>query len=209
MVSTPNQAIQAALQHLATARLGLEDYLGSDARRRVSGLHSSIVFGRAVTNALQNMRGKVEGFDEWYGPKQVEMGADPGFRALYKLRSDILKQVEDPLTHAVQARMMDTSIFDTTPQPEGTLFGAIDTMGGPSFIVERPDGSRYQHYIEIPASWGWRSFLSVRVGDEEVDLGPLVQRHLDYMRALIDEAQQLFTTPPDDSELPDWMKSSR
>jgi hypothetical protein len=62
--------------------------------RTLLGLFAVVVFGRAVTNALQNLRTfDRQAFDEWYGPWKQEMEEDPLLRWFYKLRSDILKGI--------------------------------------------------------------------------------------------------------------------
>ena len=45
---------------LETARLGLADLTGPDARRYMPGLRAVVTFGRAVTNVLQNLRTALE-----------------------------------------------------------------------------------------------------------------------------------------------------
>jgi hypothetical protein len=46
-----------------------------------------VVAGRAVTNVLQKLRNRVQGFDDWYKPWQQEMIQDPLLKYLYKLRT--------------------------------------------------------------------------------------------------------------------------
>src|SRR5436309_15318022 len=89
--TTPS-ILASAEQTLATARAGLEDVLAERPERRLPGLHNVVVFGRAVTNVLQNLRSTEPGFDEWYVPFVRQMESDPLMRFLYKLRSAILKR---------------------------------------------------------------------------------------------------------------------
>ena len=35
-------------------------------------MHNVVVYGRAVTNVLQNLRNRAQGFDDWYEPWQTE-----------------------------------------------------------------------------------------------------------------------------------------
>lgn len=76
-----------------TASMGLLDVDGPDANRRLPGLHTLIVFGRAVTFVLQNLRTIDEAaFDDWYEPYQSEMKADPLLRFFNRLRTDLEKE---------------------------------------------------------------------------------------------------------------------
>jgi hypothetical protein len=90
---------------LRLVRQGIRDMEETDATdlsadphaldRILLGFAAVVVFGRAVTNALQNLRRfDRRAFDAWYGPWQQEMRNDPLLRWFYVLRSDILKGVE-------------------------------------------------------------------------------------------------------------------
>lgn len=57
-----------------------------------SGVHIAVVFGVAATMALQNLRGKVEGFDNWWSPRSSQLQTDELARYFYLLRSVILKE---------------------------------------------------------------------------------------------------------------------
>ncbi|MBK7855461.1 MAG: hypothetical protein IPJ79_11660 [Bacteroidetes bacterium] len=56
------------------------------------------VEGRSLTNILQNLRGKVENFDEWYQPKVEEMRNDTLLRFFYQLRTETLKKGDDNIS---------------------------------------------------------------------------------------------------------------
>src|SRR5438132_10702126 len=94
---TSADVLRAARQTLATVEKGLADLASGDPNRRVAGLHNLVVFGRAVTNVLQNLRSSEPDFDAWYGPHRAEMEADPLLKYLYELRSEILKEGVSPL----------------------------------------------------------------------------------------------------------------
>jgi len=65
-------------------------------------MHSVVVFGRSVTNVLQNLRSKVPDFDTWYEPWKAQMEQDPLMRYLYKLRTDLLKKVREGATNVTK-----------------------------------------------------------------------------------------------------------
>ena len=61
--------------------------------RILLGFVAVVVFGRAVTNALQNLRSfDRQAFDAWYEPWRREMQNDALLRWFYVLRSEILKR---------------------------------------------------------------------------------------------------------------------
>jgi hypothetical protein len=56
------------------------------------------VEGRAVTNVAQNLKHCFEGFEEWYGKCQKEMGEDQLCKFFYRLRTDKLKKGDDHIS---------------------------------------------------------------------------------------------------------------
>src|SRR5690242_9000890 len=93
---TTAQILQRARDTLRTAQLGLQDVAAGGPERRLGGLRNLVVFGRAVTNVLQNLRSTEPRFDEWYAKYVVEMKEDPLLRYFYVLRSEILKEGKLP-----------------------------------------------------------------------------------------------------------------
>ena len=76
---------------------------GEDHDQRLLGFLGLVVFGRALTNVLQNLRTFDEqAFDEWYGPWREEMEGDELCRFFYVLRSQLLKGIT-PLIATVLA----------------------------------------------------------------------------------------------------------
>ncbi|HDD44713.1 MAG TPA: hypothetical protein ENG63_07635 [Candidatus Desulfofervidus auxilii] len=89
---TTTDIIRSAEETLKTAEQGLEDLIKGPPERKLSGLRNLIVFGRAVTNVLQNLRSIESDFDAWYERYREEMKNAPLMRYFYKLRSKILKE---------------------------------------------------------------------------------------------------------------------
>jgi hypothetical protein len=83
-----------------TIELVEESYVAFQARPApertpgVTHIKHIAVYGRATTNVLQNLRGVVAGFDEWYAPIREWMEGDPLMKYFYKLRTRILKEGE-------------------------------------------------------------------------------------------------------------------
>jgi hypothetical protein len=90
----PAQVLTRATTMLRLVRQGLRDMEETEHDRILLGFFSIVVFGRAVTNALQNLRSfDRRSFDEWYGPWQQEMRDYELLRWFYELRSKILKGI--------------------------------------------------------------------------------------------------------------------
>src|SRR5262249_12088167 len=135
--------IKRAKSTLETVKLGLKLLTGAP-EHRLSGLRNVTVFGRAVTNVLQNLRSIEAGFDEWYEGYKKEMAADPLMKYFYNLRSEILKEgvlKVSTHTHLKHFRpSQDIGRFGPPP-PNAKGFFIGDHLGGSGWEVELPDGS--------------------------------------------------------------------
>ena len=165
------QILNGAEETLATAKAGLEDVVGTRPERRLSGLRNLIVFGRAVTNVLQNLRTTESTFDEWYEPYVTEMRNDPLLKYLYECRSEILK--EGKVRTGVKMHIesfsfpLDMAKFGPAPRnAKGFFMG--DANGGTGWEVALGDGSIVKYYVAFPDD----------IGEIEVLLGGAPTEHV-------------------------------
>jgi hypothetical protein len=148
---TTKEILANAEDALFTAKLGLEHVKSSDPKTRIAGVRNVVVFGRAVTNILQNLRSTEPEFDKWYAPHVASMRANPLLRYFYELRTEILKQG----TLKTGASMMFTGNpmdimrrFKPPPRAKGFFIG--DNIGGSGWQVETDDGAIEKYYVTIP-----------------------------------------------------------
>jgi len=153
LARTVSEILHDAIETLRSAQQGLDDLLQGPRERRLAGLRNAVVFGRAVTNVLENLRGVAPGFDEWYGPVAAELRDDPLLRWFYQLRSRILKQGSLPISGSVMFIEVklprDVSKLPPAP-PNAVGFFAGDAAGGMGWEVQIPGGPREKFYVE----WG-------------------------------------------------------
>jgi hypothetical protein len=194
--------LRAARDMLRTAELGLADIASDDPQRRLPGLRNLVVFARAVTNVLQNLRSTEADFDAWYAAYVAEMRADPLLRYFYELRSEILKEGTVKTTTSVYIESFDfgrdRNLFGTPP-PNATEMFIGDRVGGAGWSVRLPDGTEEPYYVNLPK----------RVMDARLHLpdAPLEHRgqqlsdntlltlgtaYLKYLENMIDGARQRF-----------------
>lgn len=150
---TTGDIIRDARETLHTARFGLEDVRGVREERRIPGLRNFVVFSRAVTNILQNLRSSEPDFDDWYQPFVTEMRADPLIRYFYELRSVILKQGEVAAGGGMYIEDFDFDRDrhlwgDEPPNAVGMFLG--DAIGGSGWVVRLPDGTEEPYYVSLP-----------------------------------------------------------
>jgi len=141
-----------------TAKLGLEDFLhGQTPGRRIAGLRNVVVWGRAVTNVLQNIRTfDRERFETWYAPHQAAMREKTDFKYLVDLRSQVLKEgVLGGISSSLHIEEFNTNqLRDLPPAPPGAGgFFIGDQLGGSGWIVKLADGTEERYYLELPTHW--------------------------------------------------------
>ncbi len=137
---------------LRTAELALEDLdRAPNNERRVAALRNVIVMGRSVTNVLQNLRSKAQGFDAWYTPWRQQMSQDPLMKYIYNLRSEILKEGKDRTVRNVHIISFRPSVDlpPTPPNARGFFIG--DENNGTGWEVQLEDGTIQKIYVELPA----------------------------------------------------------
>lgn len=180
------------------AAQGLEDLTGSDHDRRLPGLRNAVVYGRSVTLTLQNLRGKVAGFDEWYAGAQARISADPLARFFRDARNEVLKEGKDGLVIRITPFHVDESnVGDIGPKPIGASHWEI-TPAGCAWVFALPDGRERREAVDIPPTWGnaRQVFASMPadVSDDIRDLSApdLVAMYLDLLEGVLCEAFERF-----------------
>lgn len=120
MTIATKEILNRAEEILRTAELGMSDMGGNRSQRRLSGLRNVIVFGRSVTWVLQNLKGKQEGFEDWYTEKQALMRSDPIFVYFTEARNNLEKQGKLSLsTSAYISSFSSSDISKFGPPPAG------------------------------------------------------------------------------------------
>jgi len=199
---TTTDIIRSAEETMKTAEQGLEDLIKGPPERKLSGLRNLIVFGRAVTNILQNLRSIESDFDAWYERYREEMGNDPLMRYFYKLRSKILKEgLLETSTHTYirQLRIPEDLTRFGSPPPNAKGFFIGDNLGGSGWEVQLPDGSIEKYYVELPYDIGSVSLHfpdapKYHLGREinDTSIPNLAKLYIDYLRQLVTAAKERF-----------------
>jgi hypothetical protein len=204
---TVTSVLSDAVATLQTAELGLADLTGVDPRRRMSGLRNVAVFGRAVTNVLQNLRSVVgaQVFNEWYAPLQEKMREDELLRYFYKLRSEVLKEgtlETNTSTYIASLNSGDLRPITQNPPPGAKGFFVIDALGGSGWEVELPDGSVVKYYIALPdhvqnqitTHFYFKDAPRMHGGQtlQDTSVEELARLYIEYLRKLVTNAKSEF-----------------
>lgn len=167
-------------------------------------MRNVVIWGRATTNVLQQLRRATGFFDEWYDAWRREMESDPLLKYLYKLRNRMLKAGELAVTsHTYISRLTSRDIPPRSTWPPGADdFFIGDQLGGSGWTVRLPDGSLTKVYVRLPEEVG-RSWLEL-AGVPDSHLGtPINDRsvkaicdlYVVYLRRFVEDAEQTFSPP--------------
>ncbi len=183
--------LQAARQSLDFARQGAEDYRAGESRR-VSGLFNFATSSRTVTFVLQNMKGHVAGFEDWYSPIQAKMRADPVARWAIDLRNRVEKRGDPgPRSNVTHIDYLDTSVL-TAGVPPGTVSTIIGDQWGRNFwVVRLPDDTEENVFFNLDPSIG-KNFIVFENAPGGRDVPELMDEHLSTLETLIMSAEAHF-----------------
>jgi hypothetical protein len=195
-----SEILMRARELYNTASRGLED-ARADPSRRVTGLHNAVVFGRAVTNVLENLRSKDSRFDGWYGPVSAGLSADPLMKYFYKLRSQILKQgnTGTGMYAHIQSFSPSTDMMKFgAPPPNARSFFIGDSNGGTGWEVEVTGGATEKFYAALPPEIGIAGLYfrdapgADNTSPPELDAITLTTRYLSRMKEVLESAEAFF-----------------
>lgn len=201
MIRTANDILRSARETLDTARQGLVD-VQDDPKRRMSGLRNLVVFGRAVTNVLQNLRSVRSDFDDWYGPVQKELESSHLMKFFYDLRSEILKKGDAGVGNRVHIKSLnfpvDMAKFGRPPvRACGFFIG--DSVGGTGWEVEVSTGIVEKYYVDLPPEIGsaglyFRNAPGMKSSTDpaQADVIALCAEYFSTLDAIVKRAEEFF-----------------
>jgi hypothetical protein len=193
------EVLRRAQDTLFTAQLGLEHVKSQNPRARLAGLRNVVVFGRSVTNVLQNLRSLKQDFDDWYQPYVKEMEADELMRFFYKLRSEILKQGAVDVHSSVRLNGDLMAVFrhyKAPPRAKGFFIG--DPIGGSGWEVEVGEGETEKYYVQLPNEIpGLRVDMKIHFSQapeafQGASATELCERYLAYLEGMVADAKKVF-----------------
>lgn len=185
-----------------TAEYGYKMLVNGKPPERLVGLRNLVVFGRAVTNVLQNLRNTEPDFDGWYEKYRIEMQSSPLMNYFYELRSEILK--EGQLKVGVKAHIKKMDLAGDfkrfgPPPPNAKGFFIGDNLGGTGWEVQLPDGSIEKYYVDMPSDIGSvslkfpnppKSHMGRKIRNSSVQSSS--RHYLNYLQQMVKDAQTKF-----------------
>lgn len=184
--------LASARQMLEIARLGQHD-VERGGERRLSGLYQAVTSGRSVTFTLQTLRGRIEGFDDWYDQEQLRLKADPVCVWFVDLRNKIEKRGDiGPASNSMYIHYLNTSDLtrNAPPGTESTFIG--DHLGRNGWIVRLPDGRQETVYFTLPDHMAQAQWI-LDGAPGNADIKELLSHYLNVLEGVIERAAQRFS----------------
>ncbi len=197
---TTPEILQRALETLHTAQLGLTGLQSPDPRVRIAGVRNVIVFGRAVTNVLQNLRSTEDSFEDWYKPQVAAMESQPLMKYLYKVCTEILKEGSVPVASGVLLNGNPMELLRKFKAPRGAKsFFIGDRIGGSGWEVETDAGVVEKFYVELPSDLpGFKADVTVYFPEAPAELARMpieavCQQYIERLTAIVNKAHARFS----------------
>ncbi len=155
---------------LKAAYAGYNQLQNSEGEEKLVGIYNTVTFGRSVTFVLQNIRGKIDGFDDWYANCIEVLKNDPTCNHMVELRNQILKEGNAGVAnYAILDGFNPAQLQAMMPSwADGSFIG--DQYGGSGFYIERPDGTEEKFYFDFEF--------------DNVDVGLFFEKNQEPQRAL-------------------------
>ena len=200
------EVIVHARQLLDDAKAGLAAVEGDDPSRRLAGMRGLAVFGRSVSQALDNLKSiDRPGYVGWFAPYKQTLSTDPLLIYFRTLRNQVLKELPPPSTASTHVSYFDTAMLEelrSSAPSNARGFFIGDEVGGSGWEIELPDGSVEKLYVALPANWAISVQMrlpdapAVHLGNAVVDtsLANLGRLYVRYLDGLVDAAEARFCT---------------
>lgn len=182
--------LRAARQRLDFAAEGWNDYLLGGSRRP-SGLHNFVTHGRGVTFVIQNLRGKANGFDDWYSVIEKRLRADPVCVWFKDLRNQMEKQGRAETASAFMGASFSPDDLMRSAPPGTVGIGIGDSWGRSQYNVQLADGSVTEVYFTVP-DWVGSVTTYVKGAPDGRPIEELGAHYLAVLEDILDDAESSF-----------------
>ena len=176
------QILEEADDRLAAARAGL-GVVKSGPYQLKAGFRNVAVFGRMVTFVTNNLRDKLDGFEEWDAAAKERHFGDGLGRLMNDMRLAFEKQATNPIASHTHIKHFDSSMMQKFPKPEGAVaFFMGDKVGGSGWMIETPDGAHIPYYIDLPGDVAEVTVVAVNK-NQSYDLIELAERYISALES--------------------------
>jgi hypothetical protein len=179
-----SEILKEAEELFETARVGLEQAKLGPTHLK-GGFRNLAVFGKMVTFCTNNLRGKLEGFEEWGRVAKHKYFDNDVARAMTAARNQFEKQASNPIfsaTHIKSYSPQDRAKFPKPPNAVGFFIG--DRLGGSGWMVQMENGDQLPFYVDLPPEIGQVRTILAHAG-KRLDLMDTAEQYLGALRAYL------------------------
>ena len=187
-MSRVSDILAEARELLETARVGLMiAKLGPSEVK--AGFRNVAIYGKMVTFCTNNLRGKVDGFEEWDREAKEKYFNNDVARAMSDARNQFEKQANNPIFSSTQIKSFSPSDIAKFPKPDRAVgFFIGDRMGGSGWMIQMENGDKLPFYIDLPSEIGEvKTILPYK--EQSLDLIDSAERYLDSLQVYLDDLQ--------------------
>lgn len=143
------EGLNRAERMLKAANAGLRQYQKSEGGEKLIGLMNAVSNGRNVTFALQkNLKGKADGFEEWYQERRSVLEEDPVCSRMNEVRTNIVHEGDESVSNYASLSGNVGEIYEIMPAwADGAFIG--DQFGGSGFYIEKANGEQVKFYYDF------------------------------------------------------------
>ena len=178
-----------AQERLNVARVGLSVAKGGPYGVN-AGFRNLTVYGKMVTFCTNNLRGKVEGFEEWDREAKKRHFDNSVAVAMSDARNQFEKQAKNPVFSSSHIKLFDGARLEALPKPDNAVaFFMGDRVGGSGWMVQMENGDQVPFYIDLPVEIGAASAVIGTV-DGTADLLSSAEQYLNALQLYVDELKE-------------------
>ena len=181
-----SEILAEARELLETARCGLMiAKLGPSEVK--AGFRNVAVYGKMVTFCTNNLRGKVDGFEEWDRAAKEKYFDNDVARAMSDARNQFEKQARNPIFSATHIKSFSSQDLARFPKPDNAVgFFMGDRFGGSGWMLQMENGDKLPFYIDLPAEIGESRTILSHEGTS-LDLIAAADRYLNALESYLGE----------------------
>ena len=181
-----SEILAEAQERLDTARVGLDQARMGPYHVR-AGFRNVAIFGKMVTFCTNNLRGKVEGFEQWDADAKNRFFDNDVARAMTEARNQYEKKATNPIFASAHVKSFSTDDLRSLPRPDNaSAFFIGDRFGGSGWMIDMENGDKFPFYIELPPSMAEvRTVLVSQAGS--LDLMAAADTYLASLQGYLDE----------------------
>ncbi len=173
------ERLEAAATGLMIAKLGPSEVK--------AGFRNVAIYGKMVTFCTNNLRGKVDGFEEWDRAAKEKYFDNDVARAMTDARNQFEKQASNPIsstTHVKSYSPQDRARFPQPPNAIGFFIG--DRFGGSGWMLQMANGDKLPLYVDLPEDIGTSRTILSHAG-QSLDLIETSEKYLDSLQHYLDD----------------------